>query len=57
MGSLAEVDEPMEVVPELEAVIESMVAVLDSVREPMSSLFVADVFEAVEPMVVVVAPG
>lgn len=50
-------DEPMVAVPELEAVTESMVAVLGSVLVPMSSWFVVDGLEAVEPIVVVVVPG
>lgn len=55
--SVAEVDETMVVVPELETVADSRVVVFCSALVPMNSEFAVDALEAVVPMLVVVVTG
>lgn len=55
--SVAEVDETMEVVPELEIVADSRGAVFCSALVPMNSLFAVDALESVVPMLIVVVTG
>lgn len=55
--SVAEVDETMVVVPELETVADSRVIVFCSALVPMNSVFAVDALEAVVPMLVVVVTG